>query len=295
MRLQPMDILNREFKKAFRGLDPDDVEEFLDQVYEDYDYFYNESETLKQQIAKMEVRSGNTDDKDELDALLQQAEDEYSQRIRKAEKEADSIIQNAYIDAQKIRDEAKVEVSEFDQDNGAQDAIEIITKANLDADDILKSAKMEADHITQQAQEKADALTRESEAKAREVELMKENIKIADDTIQNANKEAETIIQKAEEESKIIIQRAKDQLAQEKEENAEEMVENLDFRNFKDINPILDQVRSKAYAIIDKAKIDEMEARREILRLKNQKERYLMGYRELLSRQVKSADDKIEA
>jgi cell division initiation protein len=285
MRLQPMDILNREFKKAFRGLDPDDVEEFLDQVYEDYDYVYSENETLKQQIAELEVRSGNPDDSDEIDAILQRAEDEYNQRIRKADKEADSIIQNAYVDAQKIRDKAKTDVSEFDQDNESQDALEIITKANLDADEILKSAKMEAVLITQQAQEKADTLTKEAEANAFEVELMKENIKIADDVIQNANKKAEEVIQKAEEESNIIIQRAKDQLAQEK---TEEVVEDFDFRSFKDINPILDQVRNKAYVIIDKAKIDEMEVKREIIRLKNQRERHLMGYRELLSRQVKS-------
>lgn len=288
-----MDILNKEFKKAFRGLEPDDVEEFLDQVYEDYDYIYNENETLKQQIAELEVRSGNPDDSDEIDEILQRAEDEYNQKIRKAEKEADSIIQNAYIYAQKIRDEAKADVSsEFDQDNEAQDALEIITKANLDADDILKSAKIEASLITQQAQERADTLTKELEAKALEVELMKENIKIADDIIQNANKKAEAVIQKAEEESKIIIQRAKDQLAQEK---TEEVVEDFDFRSFKDINPILNQVRNKAYAIIDKAKIDKMEVKRKVLRLKNQKERYLMGYRELLSRQVKSADDKTGA
>lgn len=298
MRIQPNEILSKEFKKAFRGLDPDDVVDFLDQIYEDYEFFYNENEKLKQKIAELELKASNED-------ILQQAEDMYNQRIKDAEKESRNIIQQARLEAQKIIDDAIANVRQFDQDEAKQTANEIIEKANADAEDIRKNAENEAEFITQQAQEKADAIIREAEEKALEVEQIKQNIASAEDIIQNAHKEAEqiiqnakkeseSIIQKAEEESKSIIQNAQTQIAKQKE-LAEKEMQSFDFRNFKDTNPISIYARSKAYEIIEKAKTKEIEIKREILRLKSQKDRYIMGYKELLSKQIKSVDDETNA
>ncbi|HGE72191.1 TPA: DivIVA domain-containing protein [Candidatus Poribacteria bacterium] len=288
MRIQPNDILNKEFKKTFRGLDPDDVIDFLDQIYEDYEFFYNENEELKRKIAELELKTSNIDDTVNIEDMLQQAEDMYNQKIREAEKESRNIIQQARLEAQKIIDDAIANARK--QEEAEQTANEIIEKANADADNIRKSAEKEAELIIQQAQEKANAITKEAEEKALEVEQIRQNMKSAEDTIQNAHKEAEQIIQNAQKEAEQIIQNAQSQLAKEKE-----VTEVFDLKNFKDLNPILDQARIKAYEIIEKAKTNEIEYKREVLRLKNQKERYIMGYKELLSRQIKSADDEIEA
>ena len=292
MRIQPNDILNKEFKKAFRGLDPDDVIDFLDQLYEDYEFFYNENEELKRKIAELELKASNIDDTVNIEDMLQQAEDMYNQKIREAEKESRNIIQQARLEAQKIIDDAIANARK--QEEVGQTANEIIEKANVDADNIRKNAEKEAELIIRQAREKADTIIKEAEEKALEVEQIRQDMKSAEDTIQNAHKEAEQIIQNAHKEAEQIIQNAQSQLTKEKEVE-KEITEVFDLQNFKDMNPILDQARIKAYEIIEKAKTNEIEYKREILRLKNQKERYIMGYKELLSRQIKSADDKIEA
>lgn len=270
MRIQPNDILNKEFKKAFRGLDPDDVVDFLDQIYEDYEFFYNENEELKRKIAELELKVSNED-------MLQQAEEIYNQRIREAEREVRNMIQQARLEAQKIMDEAIANARQFDQDEAKQTATEIIEKANADAENIRKNAEKVAQLIIQQAQEKADAITKEAEQ-----------------IMQNANKEYEAIIQRAEEESKRIIQEAQAQIVEQKE-LAEKETPKFDFRDFKDMNPIIIHARRKAYEKIEKARANEIELRREILRLKNQKERYIMGYKELLSKQIKSIDSETNA
>ena len=47
MKITSMDINNKEFKKIIRGYDCDDVDEFLDQVAEDYETVYKENSSLK--------------------------------------------------------------------------------------------------------------------------------------------------------------------------------------------------------------------------------------------------------
>jgi len=46
LQLTAQDIFNKEFKKAFRGYDPDDVDRFLDIIIQDYEAFKKEYEEL---------------------------------------------------------------------------------------------------------------------------------------------------------------------------------------------------------------------------------------------------------
>lgn len=48
--LTPLDIENKEFKKGFRGYNIDQVEEFLDQIIEDYEKVYRENVELKDKV-----------------------------------------------------------------------------------------------------------------------------------------------------------------------------------------------------------------------------------------------------
>jgi len=45
--ITPMDIRNKEFKKAFKGYKEDEVDEFLDKVIADYERIYRENGELR--------------------------------------------------------------------------------------------------------------------------------------------------------------------------------------------------------------------------------------------------------
>lgn len=49
--LTPMDIHNKDFKKSFRGYDADQVDDFLDQVVNDYERVFQENDQLKKDLA----------------------------------------------------------------------------------------------------------------------------------------------------------------------------------------------------------------------------------------------------
>ena len=42
MKITPLDINNKEFKKVLRGYSPEEVDEFLDEVVESYEELYKE-------------------------------------------------------------------------------------------------------------------------------------------------------------------------------------------------------------------------------------------------------------
>ena len=50
--LTPMDIHNKEFKRSFRGYNEDEIDDFLDQVVNDYERLYRENERLKNEVAQ---------------------------------------------------------------------------------------------------------------------------------------------------------------------------------------------------------------------------------------------------
>lgn len=51
-RLTPMDIYNKDFKRAIRGYDTEEVNQFLDLVIKNFEDLIEENERLKQQLEK---------------------------------------------------------------------------------------------------------------------------------------------------------------------------------------------------------------------------------------------------
>ena len=50
MKLTPMDINNKEFKRVLRGYCPEEVDEFLDQIVEEYEILFKENTALKEKL-----------------------------------------------------------------------------------------------------------------------------------------------------------------------------------------------------------------------------------------------------
>ena len=47
--LTPIDIHNKEFKRSFRGYNEDEIDDFLDQVVNDYEKLFRDNERLKEE------------------------------------------------------------------------------------------------------------------------------------------------------------------------------------------------------------------------------------------------------
>ena len=105
MKLTPMDISNKEFKKGFRGYDSDEVDEFINEIIENYEELYKENSRLKENLSrsneKLEhyVKIENT-----IQNTLLLAQNAAEQARATSQKESDMILKNANDAAKKIID-----------------------------------------------------------------------------------------------------------------------------------------------------------------------------------------------
>lgn len=117
MRLTSMDINNKEFKKAIRGYNADEVDEFLDKIAEDYEALYKENSTIKE---KMGTTAEKLEHYGRIEATIQNtlllAQNAAEQAKAAAQKEAEMVIKNANDTAQKLLDKAHKDVMEINDD-----------------------------------------------------------------------------------------------------------------------------------------------------------------------------------
>ena len=112
-----MDINNIEFKRIIRGYNPEEVDEFLDKVVEDYESLFKENAALKEKIAAMNER---IEYYTKIEATIQNtlvlAQNAAEQAKDSAKKEAEFVIRNANDTAQKILDKAHNDVMQVTQE-----------------------------------------------------------------------------------------------------------------------------------------------------------------------------------
>ncbi len=111
MKLTPMDVKNKEFRKGLRGYSIDEVDDFIEEVVDSYEELYKENSRLKESLSranekiehyeKIEVTIQNTL------VLAQNAADQAKQS---SEKQAELIIGHANESAQRILDKAHSDV-----------------------------------------------------------------------------------------------------------------------------------------------------------------------------------------
>lgn len=117
MKITPMDINNKEFKRIIRGYNPEEVDEFLDKVVEDYESLFKENAALKEKIAAMNERiEYYTKIESTIQNTLVLAQNAAEQAKDSAKKEAEFVIRNANDTAQKILDKAHNDVMQVTQE-----------------------------------------------------------------------------------------------------------------------------------------------------------------------------------
>lgn len=108
MAITPNEIINKDFRKVFRGYDVDEVDEFLEQLVDDYEKIYKENLSLKEKIN-----------------LLNEKIEHYSN--------IEDTLQNTLVLAQKAAEQAK--------ENSKRDAELIIKDAQENANNIIRKAE----------------------------------------------------------------------------------------------------------------------------------------------------------
>lgn len=117
MKLTAMDIMNKEFKKGFRGYDCEEIDEFLDKVADDYESIYKENSALKEKLNLLEENIKHYEKIEEtIQNTLILAQNAAEQAKINAKKEADIILKNANETAENILSKANNDVLKINDD-----------------------------------------------------------------------------------------------------------------------------------------------------------------------------------
>ena len=112
-----MDINNKEFKRVLRGYCPEEVDEFLDQIVEEYEILFKENTALKE---KLENSNDKIEHYSKIENTIQNtlllAQNTAEQAKANAQKEADVIIKSANDTAQRILDKAHNDVIQINDE-----------------------------------------------------------------------------------------------------------------------------------------------------------------------------------
>jgi cell division initiation protein len=110
MKITPLDIHQRVFKKTFRGYDIDEVDEFLEKVSRSYELLFTENQRMKERLSRAEEQ---VKDYIEMDKALKEAllsAQQHSGQVKmNAEKQRELIIRESEFSAEKLIEAAKAE------------------------------------------------------------------------------------------------------------------------------------------------------------------------------------------
>ncbi|MBC2580643.1 DivIVA domain-containing protein [Clostridium sp. DJ247] len=117
MRITAMEITSKEFKKAIRGYNADEVDEFLDRIAENYEALYKENSSLKEKLSNIEERMNHYNKMEStIQNTLLLAQNASEQARENAKKESELILKNANEAAQRIIDKAHSDVIQINDE-----------------------------------------------------------------------------------------------------------------------------------------------------------------------------------
>ena len=146
MLLTPMDIHNKEFKRSFRGYNEDEIDEFLDQVVNDYERLYRENDQLKKDLERS--RQANTD--------YVEREQTIKDTLVMAQKTAEEVTKSAKESAQSLKETT------------ARECQNLRRQTDIDCREAHHRAEDEARRIVSEAKEKVRIIVAEYDRLVRE-------------------------------------------------------------------------------------------------------------------------------
>lgn len=113
MKLSPLDIYNKEFKKATFGYNVNQVDEFLEEVGLAFERLLKEVNALQDENERMKERLATYEEMEEkFERMLAAVQKTAREQTEQARKEAEVIIQKAEIKAEQIMKETKRKLQE---------------------------------------------------------------------------------------------------------------------------------------------------------------------------------------
>lgn len=113
--ITPNDIATKDFKKVAVGYSPEEVDTFLDDIYEDYEKLYRESLKEKPKaVAEDTDRFGNLEKS--IERTLRFAEAAAEETKAAAQTEAEAVLAEAKTQAREILSAAKTRAAQLEQD-----------------------------------------------------------------------------------------------------------------------------------------------------------------------------------
>jgi cell division initiation protein len=112
LKLNPLDIYNKEFKKSTFGYNTTQVDEFLDDVGVAYERLLKDLNNLQEENQDLKEKIDNYEDMEaKLQNTLDSIQGTVSERIEQADNEARMIIKEARMKAEKIKENARDQVA----------------------------------------------------------------------------------------------------------------------------------------------------------------------------------------
>lgn len=118
--ITPNDIATKDFKKVAVGYSPEEVDTFLDDLYEDYERLYTETKKEKVQVDETATPTEQiTNLQKALERTLTLAEAAAEETKAAAKAESEAMIQNAKLQAEEILQSARTKTYELEQEMAA--------------------------------------------------------------------------------------------------------------------------------------------------------------------------------
>lgn len=142
MTLTPMDIHNKEFSNKLRGYNPDEVNEFLDQVIKEFEHLLRNKRSLEDELSIAKEKLANYDE----------MQDALNKSIIVAQEAADRLKENTDKEMEVVKREA---TSYADDVRGDADkyATTIREDAESHADELLQEAVVKARRIEEETEQ----------------------------------------------------------------------------------------------------------------------------------------------
>ena len=200
--ITPIEIQNKEFRRAFRGYSEDEVDDFLKIVTEDFESLYKENMDLKEKVnLYQEQVSRYKSIEDTLNATLITAQSAAEDTCVAANKKAKIIVEEAQLQSKHIIDETNNRILELkkEYDNLVREfkvfrnrfkslikeELDTLDEIFYDVDESCEMPFRECSYIKEDIEDTADLFTEEIAVEEEADTNLSKNEDSNDDTVTN--------------------------------------------------------------------------------------------------------------
>ena len=116
MKITPLDIRRKEFKRSMRGYSDEEVDVFLDEVADEFERLYQENGEMSERLASLEEQiAGYVSIKETLEKTLISAQMQADETRTNARKEAELILRDADLKSRQIVNDSYGETQRVQQ------------------------------------------------------------------------------------------------------------------------------------------------------------------------------------